>query len=423
MWCHIISRTPGFWASLRLAAPIRHEDGKKFPYRCDFQNVNDGPVDVTVDEAHDGFDPDSSLKVGSTIREQLSRIRVFIIYSIEYRHWRTADYLDLIFPPNQQTVLPAMKILNLSGYHPHADRVNIGKIHAPKLYFLSLPYTRSLFHVFAQFTPDSLRSLNILFLSSLLDTATINALVVCFGMTVFRWTIEYSEDQGQATDIPAILSFPSLKQFTIIVDTTQLTDKRGENFIPLINAPVVESICQEFKRSFKRSTLDWGMPGPNPRKIADTILTFDTHFLSELYLQDVDFSNEQVSILLLGHSLPALGYLALKYCILTPSFLLSLMPCGSLYDSALDYRPLLHLTSCNRCGVVAHPIVLSHDLPQPKLSLFASGYIYSRTRLYEGSSPPNLEITSDEAKECLDSGMVDDLDKLTELYGSCCEWP
>jgi hypothetical protein len=190
-----------------------------------------------------------------------------------------------------------------------------------------------------------------------------------------------------------------------------------ENFIPLINAPVVESIRQTFNYS------NWGGPKHYLRKIADTILTFDTYFLSELHLEDINISDEQVSILLLGHSLPALRSLALHYCLFTPSFLLSLMPCGSLYDSALNYRPLLEFINCSDCGVVAHPIVLSYGLPELTISLFATGSIFRRTRQNEDSSPFYLCITSREAKECLELEMVDDLEKLTELYGICCKWP
>jgi hypothetical protein len=257
--------------------------------------------------------------------------------------------------------------------------------------------------------------LNILVLSSSPDAATVKALGVCLGISIFHWTIGHSETQSNPADIPAILYFPVLKQFGITIKRFPLADG-GESF-PLINAPVVQS----FRLT---SPPYWEIPEFNPRKIIDSILKFDTHFLSYLHLEGVDFSEEQFSILLLGHPFPALRHLTLHFSILTSPILLSLMSCGSLYDAALDYRPLLEQVSCNNCNLIAHLIVLSSpDLPQPMISFSTMGIIYSCTLQDIDKSLNCLCITSTHKKESLDLGLVDNLEKLTELYGICCKWP
>jgi hypothetical protein len=84
--------------------------------------------------------------------------------------------------------------------------------------------------------------LNILVLSSPPDTATVNTLAVCLGISIFHWTIEHSENQRNPADLPAILYFPSLKQFGITVAFSQADIIMVEKIISLINGPVVESL-------------------------------------------------------------------------------------------------------------------------------------------------------------------------------------
>jgi hypothetical protein len=135
VWWNIISNTPDFWSSLRLTATF--DDKRNILCRCDFHSVKNGPVDAVVDDF--GFDFNSSLTVASIIREQLSRIRILTIACAP--SWKsgrpTIDYLGEIFPHNQQTVAPAVVILRLYAYYPYSDRgrrINVGKIHAPKLF-------------------------------------------------------------------------------------------------------------------------------------------------------------------------------------------------------------------------------------------------------------------------------------------------
>jgi hypothetical protein len=185
-----------------------------------------------------------------------------------------------------------------------------------------------------------------------------------------------------------------------------------EKLIPLINIPVIESLWLT-TRFFDSTSC----------KIIGPILTFDTHFLSNLYLEHLDFGDEQVSVLLLGHSFPVLRHLTLYSSTLTSSFLLSLMSCGPLYDAARNRRPLLEEVYCCECSLVAHLNTLSNGVVQPMSIFLAEGFINSRTLQDVDMSLEYLCITSGCAKELLDSGIVDDLEKLTELYGACCKWP